>query len=198
MINLEKQKINIEDDMKKKEKEIENVEKTNKKKEEELQSTIININKKEEELNQKGKLIEEKNTEKNNLTSDLENIIKNEKKQLEEAKLKNEAELKKWKENAIKQFLTIKIINIKIEELTLNKSTINSVEQLVNDFSIDQKFIENKKYFTGLFNEYEIISREIDQSESPKDIYGKYGLNVDSIGKAESKDNKENKEQNDK
>ena len=151
-----------------------------------------NINQKENELNEKEKLIELKNTEVNNLTNFLENMIKNEKEKLEEAKSKIEKELKEFKEKAIKQFLTIKIINKKIEELTLNKSTINSVEALINGLSYDTKFVDNKQYFNGIFNEYEKISKEIDQSTNSKDIYGKYGLNVDSIGKIENKEKNDN------
>ena len=94
-----------------------------------------------------------------------------------------EAELKKYKDKAIKHFLTIKIINEEIEKLTLNKSTINCVFELINQILLNKKFIDNRKYFKEVIEEYQNIVKKIDQSNNKNEIYKKYGLDADSIRK---------------
>ena len=93
--------------------------------------------------------------------------------------------MKLYKENTIKQFLIIKLINEKIEKLTLNNSTINSVKDLINDFSLNNKFIEDRQYFNEIINEYEDIVEEIG-NKSPLEsinIYKRYGLTEEYIKK---------------
>ena len=94
-----------------------------------------------------------------------------------------EAELKKYKDKAIKHFLTIKIINEEIEKFYLNKSTINCVFELINQILLNKKFIDNRKYFKEVIEEYQNIVKKIDQSNNKNEIYKKYGLDADSIRK---------------
>ena len=96
-----------------------------------------------------------------------------------------EKELKTHKDNAIKHFLTIKIINEEIEKLTLNKSTINSVLDLMDQITLNKKFIDNRKYFTEIIEDYKKIIQELAQSNNKNDIYKKYGIDADSIRKLE-------------
>ena len=58
--------------------------------------------------------------------------------------------MNEYKRDTLKQFLTIKILNEEIEKLILNKSTINSVSQLLNEFSLVHKFIDNREYFNDI------------------------------------------------
>ena len=120
------------------------------------------------------------------MTKVLEEVFKKEQEELEEEKKILEKELKEYKDNAIRHFLTIKIINEEIEKLTLNKSTVNSVYELIKQLSLNDKFIDNKRYFNGIIDEYQNIVKEIDQSNNKNGIYEKYGLDLDSIRKIEN------------
>ena len=88
-----------------------------------------------------------------------------------------------YKDKAIRQFLSIKIINEEIEKFYLNKSTINCVFELINQLSLNKKFIDNRKYFKEVIEEYQNIVKKIDQSNNKNEIYKKYGLDADSIRK---------------
>ena len=153
----------------------------NKRKEELIKSDNIKINEIKKNLENKNILIKSKNEEVAKMTNNLEGIFKKEQNKFEEENKKLEKELKEYKDNLFKHFLTIKIINEEIEKLTLNKSTVSSVFDLINQLSLNKKFIDNRKYFNGILEEYKIINNEIEQSNNKIDIYKKYGLNLDSI-----------------
>ena len=137
------------------------------------------------------------------MTKVLEEVFKKEQEELEKEKKRLEKELKEYKDNAIRHFLTIKIINEEIEKLTLNKSTVNSVYELIKLLSLNDKFIDNKRYLNGIIKEYKEISDKIDdlkpkgnqstdkdkdsQSKKENIIYKKYGINAESIRKIENK-----------
>jgi len=158
----------------------------NKLKEEEIMKEDKEIKEAAKRLNEKNKLIEIKRNQISELTNVLEKNIKNEQKKLEDEKIEIEKELKNYKHEAIKKFLTIKIINEEVKKLTLNKDTINSVSELINEFSLDKQFIDNRQYFEEIMKEYEAIAKEIDQSnEKAKEVYKRYDLDPESIGKIE-------------
>ena len=90
-----------------------------------------------------------------------------------------EKELKENKDNAIRHLLIIKIINEEIEKLTLNKSTINCVFELINQILLNKKFIDNRKYFNEVIEEYQNIVKKIDQSNNKNEMYKKCGLDAD-------------------
>ena len=50
----------------------------------------------------------------------------------------------------------------------------------------NNKFIDNRRYFHVIIDEYQNIVKEIDQSKNKNDIYKKYGLDLDSIRKIEN------------
>ena len=78
--------------------------------------------------------------------------------------------------------MTIKIINDEIKNLTLNKDTINSVSELIDELSIDKRFINNRNYFEEIIQEYEKVNEEIEKSNGhPEIIYAKYNLNAEAI-----------------
>ena len=143
----------------------------------------IIIDERKNNLSLKEALIMSKNKEAFKLKNDLEELYGKDKNKLKEERNKLEAELKKYKDNAIRHFLTIKIINEEIEKLTLNKSTINSVFELINQILLNKKFIDNRKYFNEVIEEYQNIVKKIDQSNNKNEIYKKYGLDADSIRK---------------
>ena len=117
-----------------------------------------------------------------NLTNVLDGVCKNEKIRLEEKKGEIEKELEKCKKNAIKEFLTIKLINEEIKNLALNKDTINSVTELINELSLDSNFIKDKEMFDEVIEEYKKVIKEIDESNGhPEEIYRRYDLNPDSF-----------------
>ena len=193
-INVDNEKIQIlkknkEEKGKEKEeyeKNINEAEENNKKKENEIKEDDKIIKETEKKLNEKNKLIENKQKEMSKLTEVLEKNIKNEQKKLEDEKKKIERELKSYKHQAITQFLTIKIINEEVKKLTLNKDTINSVSELINEFSLDKQFIDNRQYFEEIIKEYEAVANEIDQSnEKAKEIYKRYDLDPEVIRKIE-------------
>ena len=146
----------------------------------------IKINEAKKNLDEKETIIKSKNKEATQMTKVLEEVFKKEQEKLEDEKKRLETELKKYKDNAIRHFLTIKIINEEIEKLTLNKSTVNSVYELIKQLSLNDKFIDNKRYFNGIIDEYQNIVKEIDQSNNKNGIYEKYGLDLDSIRKIEN------------
>ena len=119
------------------------------------------------------------------MTNALEEVYIKEQKRLQEEKKTLEKKLKEFKDNAIRHFLTIKIINEEIEKLTLNKSTINSVLDLMDQITLNKKFIDNRKYFTEIIEDYKKIIQELAQSNNKNDIYKKYGIDADSIRKLE-------------
>ena len=147
-----------------------------------LNITIDEIKKK---LADKESIIKSKNEAVNQMTNALEEVYIKEQKRLQEEKKTLEKELKEFKDNAIRHFLTIKIINEEIEKLTLNKSTINSVSELIEQLSLNKKYIDNRKCFNEIREDYQKIDNEINQSNNQNDIYKKYGLDADSIRKIE-------------
>ena len=141
----------------------------------------------ETELQIKNSLIEEKKKAINNLTNLLENGYKKEKKKLEDEKINIEKELTIYKNDTIKQFLTIKIINDEVKNLTLNKDTINEVKELIDDLSKDKRFIDNREYFKDIIKEYEKIIKEIDESKgNANKIYERYNLDPELITKIDN------------
>ena len=183
---LKKIKEDKDKDKKENEKKINEEEQNKKIKEEEIKNEDKKIKEAQKKLNEKNKLIESKQKEISELTNVLEKNIKNEKKRLEDEKSKIENELKVYKQDALKQFLTIKIINEEVKKLTLNKDTINSVSELINEFSLDKQFIDNRQYFDEIIKEYENIITEIEQSNGKSgEIYRRYNLDPDSIRKIE-------------
>ena len=157
-------------------------------KEEELEKEKEKIEEAEKKLHEKDSLIQDKKNQINNLTNVLEGVYKSEQKRLEEEKESIEKELNRYKHNAIKQFLTIKIINEEIQKLTLNKATISSVTELINDLSFDKRFINNRQYFDEIIGEYEKVIKEIDETNGhPEKIYKRYDLDPESIRKIENK-----------
>ena len=81
-------------------------------------------------------------------------------------------------------------MNEEIEKLTLNKATINSVAELINDLSLDKRFINNRQYFDEILNEYDKVVKEIDSSNNKIDIYKRYDLNPEKIKKVDNKADK--------
>ena len=146
----------------------------------------IKINEAKKNLDEKETIIKTKNEEATQMAQVLEEVFKKEQEKLEDEKKRLEKELKEYKDNAIRHFLTIKIINEEIEKLTLNKSTVNSVYELIKQLSLNDKFIDNKRYFNGIIDEYQNIVKEIDQSNNKNGIYKKYGLDLDLIRKIEN------------
>jgi len=157
-------------------------------------------------LEEKEKIIKNKNEEVGQMTSILEQIFQKDKEKLEEKEKVLQEELIKYKNNAIRQFLIIKIINEEIEKLTLNKSTVNNVFALIQELLKNEKFIDDRKYFYEVIEEYKKISNDIDiiKKEEEKEgitdekkvellgqtnaIYLKYGVDSDSIRKIEKED----------
>ena len=155
----------------------------NQRKEELIKSDNMKINETKIKLEHKCTLIKYGNEKVDTMTKILEEIFKKDQKRLEEENKKLEKELKEYKDNLFKHFLIIKIINEEIEKLSLNKSTVCSVFELINQLLLNNRFIDNRKYFNEIIEEYKIINNEIDQSNNKIDIYKKYGLNLDSITK---------------
>ena len=154
---------------------------TNKRKE----NTTILIDDAKKMLTYKDALINAKNAQVTIMTNYLEEIY------IEDQKIKNEREilekdLKNCKDNAIKNFLIIKIINEEIEKLTLNKSTIISVLELIDQLLLNKKYIDDRKQFKEIIEEYKNIEKNIDSSNNKNDIYKKYGIDADSIRKFEN------------
>ena len=149
---------------------------TNKRKE----NTTILIDEAKKMLIDKDVLINVKNDQVTIMTNYLEEIY------IEHQKIKNEREilekdLKNCKDKAIKNFLIIKIINEEIEKLTLNKSTIISVLELIDQLLLNKKYIDDRKQFKEIIEEYKNIEKNIDSSNNKNDIYKKYGIDADSI-----------------
>ena len=64
----------------------------------------------------------------------------------------------------------------------MNKDTINSVSELINELSLDKRFINNRNYFDEIIEDYEKINKEIEKANGhPEVIYSKYDLNVEEI-----------------
>ena len=150
-------------------------------KEEELKKLKENIEESRKKLIEKDLFIQRKNQQLSDLTNALENVYKKEQKRLQEEKEKIQKKLDVYKYNAIKQFLTIKIINEEIQKLTLNKDRTYSVIEIMDDLSLDKKFINSRQYFDEIVNEYEKIVKEIDNSKNPNQIYKRYDLNQEAI-----------------
>ena len=146
-------------------------------KEEQIKEEEEKIKEHHKELDKKDSLIEEKKKEITSLTNILEDIYISARKRLEEEKKNIEGDLEKYKKDAIGKFLTIKLINEKIKDLRLNKDTISSVTEIINELSLDDKFIKDKQFFEEIIKEYENVINEIQQSNGhPEEIYSKYGL----------------------
>ena len=141
------------------------------------------ISQTEKKLNETDNSIKLKKVQIDQLTKDLENTILNEQIKLEKEKEKILEKLNENKKKAIRNFLTIKIIKEEIAKLALNKTNINSVVEIIKEFSRDPKFIENHQYFKDIIDEYERINSMIDESQNKNIIYEKYELNPDSIRK---------------
>ena len=188
-IEEEKRKKSIKEN-EKKEKEAEINKELEKKKEKEdlIKDVNININETKKKLNDKEAIIKSKNEEANRMTKALEEIYMQDQKNLQAEKETLEKELKKNKDNAIRHLLIIKIINEEIEKLTLNKSTINSVFELINQLSLNKKFIDNRKYFNEVIEDYKNIVQKLNESNNKNEIYKKYGLDADSIRKIEKRE----------
>ena len=165
----EQNKKNIEEEIKKEEKIIKDTEK---------------------ELKEKNTLIENKKRLISDLTIKLEDVDKNDQKKLDEEKKEIAKKLNNFKHNAIKEFLKIKIINDEIKNLTLNKDTIYSVSELINELSLDKKFINNRNYFDEIFQDYEKINEQIEKTNGhPEAIYAKYDLNAEKIKSSKTYNN---------
>ena len=136
-------------------------------------------------LNDKEAIIKSKNEEANRMTKALEEIYMQDQKNLQAEKETLEKELKKNKDNAIRHLLIIKIINEEIEKLTLNKSTIISVSELIEQLSLNRKYIDNRKCFNEIREEYQKIDNEINQSNNQNEIYKKYNIDAESIRNTE-------------
>ena len=150
-----------------------------------MEKLSINIDEIKNKLTFKKAIIKSKDEEVSLIRNSLEEILKDLNK-LQREKEVLEKEYKQNKDNAIKQFLIIKIINEEIEKLTLNKSTINSVSELIEQLSLNAKYIDKRKYFFELKEEYYKIAKIIEQSNNKNEIYKKYGLEPDSIRKLEN------------
>ena len=189
--NIKKSKEDRDKEIKENEMKLKEEEKNKKLAEEEIQKEEQNIIEAEQKLKEKDSLIENKRQEIANLTNVLEDVFKNDQKKLENEKETIAKELNSFKQDAIKQFLTIKIINDEIKNLTLNKDTINSISELINELSLDQRFINNRSYFDEIIQEYEKINEEIEKSNGhPETIYARYNLKLEEIksyGKSEKK-----------
>ena len=182
LINLEK--VQKDKDLQKTQEELEKL-KNDLNEEKEIEKIKSEVNAIADKLNSKIKLIESKKNDVINLTTGLEQIYKAEKIKLEKDKKKIEKELQGCKNNTIRQFLIIKIINQEIGKLTLNQSTISPVNELINELSLDKKFLDNldnRKYFQDIVKEFENELNESD-AEKLKLIYKKYEINIDSITK---------------
>ena len=163
-------------------------EKNKKLNEEEIKKENEEIKQAQKKLDDKDLLIKVKKEQMSNLTNILDSVYKNDRKRLEEEKKKIEKDLYDYKRDAIKQFLTIKIINEEISKLTLNKSTINSVTELITDLSTDKRFIKNIQYFDEIIKEYENVVKEIDNSKGHEDdIYKRYIIDPKLIRNLEKK-----------
>lgn len=146
-------------------------------KEEQIKEEEEKIKENQKELDEKDSLIERKKKEIANLTNILEDVYISSRKRFEEEKKNIEEDLEKYKKDAIGQFLTIKLINEKIKDLALNKDPINSVTEIINELSLDYKFIKDKQFFEEIIKEYENVINEIQQSNGHAEkIYKKYGL----------------------
>ena len=161
-----------------------------------IKSKIDNLNKRRErlnitidetkkKLNDKESMIKSKNEEVDKMTKALEEVYLTEQKKLQKEKEILEKDLKEFKDNAIRHFLTIKIINEEIEKLTLNKSTVNSVSELIEQLSLNRKYIDNRKCFNEIREEYQKIDNEINQSNNQNEIYKKYNIDAESIRNTE-------------
>ena len=210
-----KKKIEEEKDKKiKKQKEKEENEKAineemqkRQKKEDQIKNDESKMKETKIDLDNKEALIKSKNEEVNEMTKILEDIFIKDLDNLEKERKKLEEELKKYKDNAIRHFLIIKIINEEIEKLTLNKSTVNSVSKLIEQLKLNSNFIDNRSYFDEIINQYKDIDDEIEQAKKlvsnnnqninqandeqikkVNDIYKRYEIDADSIRKIEKPD----------
>jgi hypothetical protein len=174
-----------------------------KEKEKKIEELNSEMNKVKQNLEEKETIINNKNKEIDQMIKTLEQIFQKEKEQLEEKEKALQKELEKYKNNAIRQFLIIRIINEEIEKLTLNKSTVNNVLKLIEQLLLNEKFINEKKCFDEVIQKYETISNKIDLLKKEgeekgitdekkvellkqeNEIYKKYGIDSNSIRKIE-------------
>ena len=106
--NIKKSKEDRDKEIKENEMKLKEEEKNKKLAEEEIQKEEQNIIEAEQKLKEKDSLIENKRQEIANLTNVLEDVFKNDQKKLEKEKETIAKELNSFKQDAIKQFLTIK------------------------------------------------------------------------------------------
>ena len=183
--NLKQRKEEKDKEKEEYEKTINEAEENKRNKEKEIEDVNKKIDHVEQKMNEKNILIERWQKVISELNNVLEKNIKNEKKKLEDEKEKIEKKLKKNKLEVIKQFLTIRIIKEELKKLSLNKETINSVSELINEFSLDKKFIDNRQYFEEIIKDYERVSKEIEESNE-KEVYKRYDLDPESIRKIDN------------
>ena len=109
------------------------------------------------------------------LTHFLERI-KYDKKWIEEERQKIDEELIKDKYDIMKNLLTITIINEELAKLPLKGEKLNSVFEILNELSLDKRFIDKRQNFEEIFNDYEKIVKDMENSKCQEQIYKRYGL----------------------
>ena len=170
--------ITKKNDLTLKEKELTKLKELNKNNDLLYEQTIIdesNMN-----LNAKNDFINTKSQALNRIRNDLTNTLMEEKRNLEALKKSKDDEANNTKEEMFRKLCIIKLLNNEMEKVTLNKETIRSLDEIIDNLS--KKFLDDRPLFLEIIKEYKEIVQKLDNPKlNPNPLYQRFDINEEDF-----------------
>jgi len=148
--------------------------------ENDLQSAQSLIDQNKIDLNTKNDFINTKSSTLEGIRNDLTNNLLKEKNNLESLKKTKNDEANSTKEEMFRKLCIIKILNKEMEEITLNKETINSLDEIIDNLS--KKFLDDRPLFLEIIKEFKDIVQKLDNPNlKPNPLYKRFDINEDDF-----------------
>ena len=165
-------------DLSQKEKELAELKELNKNND--LLSEQANIDESNMNLNAKNDFINKKSQALNRIRNDLTNTLKEEKRILEALKKSKGDEANNTKEEMFRKLCIIKLLNNEMEKVTLNKETIRSLDEIIDNLS--KKFLDDRPLFLEIIKEYKEIVQKLDNPQlNPNPLYQRFDINEEDF-----------------
>lgn len=144
-----------------------------------LKNAETNLNQDKQKLKEKDDFIKEKGDILKSITDDINNTLETKKAELEKLQKEKKQEAGNTKEEIFRKLCIINILNKEIEKITLNKTTISSIEEIMDRLSL--KFLDDRPLFMEIIKEFKDIKGKYDKPNPnpniPNPLYVKFGIN---------------------
>lgn len=176
-------------DLSQKEKELTRLKELNKNND--LLSEQTNIDESNMNLNAKNDFINTKSQALNRIRNDLTNTLMEERRNLEALKKSKNDEANNTKEEMFRKLCIIKLLNNEMEKITLNKETIRSLDEIIDNLS--KKFLDDRPLFLEIIKEYKEIVQKLDNPQlNPNPLYQRFDINEEDFKETSLKPKQKN------